>query len=81
MNSKLDSDLKSKILVLVSQKNSVSDEIDFLENMKNELDQQIKESPKNALISKSEDLIQMLQEINGKPSFKFNPSGLNFNFK
>lgn len=81
MSQKLESELKSKLVVLISQKNSVSDEIEFLDNMKNELDTQIKESPKNILISKSEDLIQMLKEINSKPCFKFNSSGLNFNFK
>ena len=81
MNQKLESDLKSKLVVLISQKNSVSDEIEYLENMKNELEHQIKESPKNVLIGKSEDLIQMLKETNEKPTFKFNPSGLNFNFK
>lgn len=81
MNQKLETELKSKLVVLISQKNSVSEEIDFLENMKNELDRQIRDSPKNILISKSDDLIQMLKEINGKPSFKFNGSGLNFNFK
>ena len=81
MNQKLESDLKSKLVVLVSQKNSVSEEIEFLENMKNELETQIKDSPKNVLIAKSEDLIQMLKEINNKPNFKFNPSGINFSFR
>lgn len=81
MNQKLESDLKSKLVVLVSQKNSVSEEIEFLENMKNELETQIKDSPKNVLIAKSEDLIQMLKEINNKPNFKFNPSGINFTFR
>ena len=81
MNQKLESDLKSKLVVLVSQKNSVSEEIEFLENMKNELETQIKDSPKNVLIAKSEDLIQMLKEINNKPNFKFNPSSINFSFR
>lgn len=81
MSQKLEGELKSKLVVLISQKNSVSDEIEFLENMKNELDRQIKDSPKNILISKTEDLVEMLKEINGKPNFQFNTNGINFTFK
>jgi len=81
MNQKLESELKSKLVVLISQKNSVSDEIEYLEDIKNKLEHQIRDSPKNMLIAKSEDLIQMLKEINNKPNFKFNASGINFAFK
>lgn len=81
MNQKLDSELQTKLVVLISQKNSIADEIEFLENMKNELDRQINESPKNIFIAKSGDLVQMLKEINEKPGTKFENPGIGLSFK
>lgn len=81
MSQKLDSELKSRLVLLISQKNSITDEIDLLSNIKNDMDRQLNESPKNLLISKSTEMVQMLKEINKKKIESYeNPCTL-LNFK
>lgn len=81
MSQKLDSELKSRLVLLISKKNSITDEIDLLSNIKNDLDRQLTESPKNLLISKSNEIVQMLKEINKKKMENYeNPNTL-LNFK
>jgi hypothetical protein len=72
MHQKLDLELKSKQLTLIQQKTSLSDEIEFLESVQNEINQQINQTVKSHLISKSSELVKMLREINSKPLKKYN---------
>jgi len=72
MNQRLDGELKTKLLALLAQKGSITDEIEFLESMQSEINRQLLHSPKSSLIAKSYDLIKMLKEINSKPLTKYN---------
>ena len=67
MNERLDNELKNKLITLIAQKSSISDEIEFLEGMNTEISRQINESPKNVLIFKSEELVKMVREVSSKP--------------
>ena len=67
MNERLDNELKNKLITLIAQKSSISDEIEFLEGMNSEINRQINESPKNVLIFKSDELVKMVREISSKP--------------
>eukprot|EP01017_Pseudomicrothorax_dubius_P013644 TRINITY_DN1608_c0_g1_i16.p1 TRINITY_DN1608_c0_g1~~TRINITY_DN1608_c0_g1_i16.p1 ORF type:complete len:523 (-),score=83.52 TRINITY_DN1608_c0_g1_i16:1073-2641(-) len=67
MSQRLELELKSKLLELLSHKGLLSDEIEFLENMRTEIERQIKETPKSLLIQKSSELVKMITDINDKP--------------
>jgi len=76
----LEGELKSKLLNLLAQKSALTDEIEFLESMQNELNKQLMQSPKSLLISKSSELIKMLKEINAKSIPKFNKDSIQLEF-
>eukprot|EP00002_Diphylleia_rotans_P023896 TRINITY_DN4707_c0_g2_i2.p1 TRINITY_DN4707_c0_g2~~TRINITY_DN4707_c0_g2_i2.p1 ORF type:complete len:931 (-),score=180.40 TRINITY_DN4707_c0_g2_i2:331-3123(-) len=80
MQGRLDAQLKSKLLVLLAQKGSISEEVELLESMLNELNRQITNNPKSVLISKSAELVRMLQELHRKPTSQFvqEPVSLDF---
>ena len=81
MNKKLESELKSKLVALLSQKGSITDEIEFLESLQGELNRQLLHSPKSVLIVKSIELVKMLREINAKPFPKYNKHSITPDFK
>jgi len=81
MNQRLDSELKTKLLALLAQKGSITDEIEFLESMQSEINRQLLQSPKSSLISKSYDLIKMMKEINNKPLTKYNKHSVTPEFR
>lgn len=80
MNQRLDQDLKNKLVSLVQQKASLSDEIEFLQSMQSELNHQITQSAKSQLIGKSSELVKMLREINSKPLNKLNNNPVSIEF-
>lgn len=81
MHSRLDNELKNKLMSLIQQKTSLNDEIEFLESMQSELNSQLTQSAKSHLIGKSGDLIKMLKEINNKPLNKYNNKAVSMEFK
>lgn len=80
MHQRLDQELKSKQLVLLQQKTGLSDEIEFLESVQNEINQQISQAAKSHLISKSTELVKMLREINNKPLKKYDTKTVSTEF-
>lgn len=80
MHQRLDQELKSKQLVLLQQKTGLSDEIEFLESVQNEINQQIGQAAKSHLISKSTELVKMLREINNKPLKKYDTKTVSTEF-
>ncbi|EFC39449.1 predicted protein [Naegleria gruberi] len=72
MRTNLDSLYKSKLSSLVSQKNMIIDEIAMLEKLTKELGRQIETSPQCVLISKTPDIVRVVDEINKKPTVAFN---------
>ena len=81
MNQKLEAELKSKLLALLAQKSSITDEIEFLESIQSEVDRELIHSPKSVLIAKSMELIKMLKDINKKPLVKHNKHTITPEFK
>lgn len=80
MHQRLDQELKSKLLSLIQQKTSLSDEIEFLESTQNELNRHVNQSAKSHLIGKSSELVKLLREINGKPISKINSKPVSTEF-
>jgi len=81
MSQKLDAELKSKLLALLAQKGSITDEIEFLESMQGDLNRQLLQSPKSVLIASSMELIRMLKDVNAKAMPKFTKNSVTAEFK
>ncbi len=71
MIARLDSQLKSKLLTLMAQKNSLTLETEQLENLLAEIDMYLNGKTRSELISKCPELLRLAMEINKKPTASF----------
>merc|ERR1719474_720844 len=71
MIARLDSQLKSKLLVLMGQKNSLSQETEQVEQLLGQVETNLHTSTKGQLIAKSEELLQLAVAANKKPMASF----------
>ncbi|XP_055950619.1 uncharacterized protein LOC129984703 [Argiope bruennichi] len=71
MISRLDAQLKSKLLTLMAQKNSLSQETEQLETVLKSVEQQLNTSSKSELIIQSNEILQNMAEIQSKPMASF----------
>ncbi|XP_057669302.1 E3 ubiquitin-protein ligase TRIM37-like isoform X2 [Diorhabda carinulata] len=71
MISRLDSQLKSKLLTLMGQKDSLTQETEQLEHLLHEIEHQLHTCTKSELISKKGELSRMINTIRKKPMTSF----------
>ncbi|KOB77772.1 putative tripartite motif protein 37, partial [Operophtera brumata] len=71
MISRLDSALKAKLLTLMGQKNSLTQETEQLEHLLQEIEHQVHTSTRSELIAKSGDISKMIHQIRKKPMASF----------
>ncbi|CAH0692527.1 unnamed protein product [Chilo suppressalis] len=71
MISRLDSALKAKLLTLMGQKNSLTQETEQLEHLLQEIEHQMHASTRSELIAKSGDLSKMIHQVRKKPMASF----------
>ena len=71
MIARLDSQLKSKLLVLMGQKNTLSQETEQIEQLLGQVESQLLSASKGQLISKSDDLLQLAIAANKRPKASF----------
>ncbi|KAK3861303.1 hypothetical protein Pcinc_023301 [Petrolisthes cinctipes] len=71
MIARLDSQLKSKLLTLMGQKNSLTQETEQLESLLQEIEHQLHTCSKSELIQRSSDLHSMITPVNKKPMASF----------
>ncbi|XP_042862733.1 E3 ubiquitin-protein ligase TRIM37-like isoform X2 [Penaeus japonicus] len=71
MIARLDSQLKSKLLTLMGQKNSLTQETEQLESLLQEIEHQLHTCSKSELIQRSPDLHSMIMPVNKKPMASF----------
>ncbi|KAF7995109.1 hypothetical protein HCN44_004581 [Aphidius gifuensis] len=71
MISRLDSQLKAKLLILMGQKNSLTLESEQLELLLQEIENQLTTSTRSELIIKSSELTRMIHQIRKKPITSF----------
>ncbi|KRX06279.1 TRAF-like protein [Pseudocohnilembus persalinus] len=62
----MEDELKKKTYALLQEKTKVNREIQFLDNMQETIQKQLQNSAKSALINQSEEISQILKEINQK---------------
>lgn len=66
MTKKLNEKQKAKLSKLKCLRQPISEEIELLESMNEEINHHLEELPKSMLISKSDEIISTLEEINGR---------------
>ncbi|CAG4907931.1 unnamed protein product [Colias eurytheme] len=71
MISRLDSALKAKLLTLMSQKNSLTQETEQLEHLLQEVEHQLHASTRSELIAKSGELSKIIHQVRKKPMASF----------
>ncbi|XP_026329272.1 uncharacterized protein LOC113237172 isoform X2 [Hyposmocoma kahamanoa] len=71
MISRLDSALKAKLLTLMGQKNSLTQETEQLEHLLQEIEHQLHSSTRSEMIAKSGELSKMIHQIRKKPMASF----------
>ncbi|GAB6030286.1 hypothetical protein CHUAL_005961 [Chamberlinius hualienensis] len=71
ISNRLESQLKSKLLTLMGQKNSLTQETEQLETLLQELEQKLQSSSKSDLINSSHDLLQNIKQVYRKPMGSF----------
>lgn len=81
MQNRLDSQLKVKLLNLIAQKSSMSQEIELLDSMLHEVDRQLNSSQKSQFIAKSGDFTKMLTELHRKPTTELEKISISWDFE
>ncbi|KAJ9575105.1 hypothetical protein L9F63_007766, partial [Diploptera punctata] len=71
MIARLDSQLKAKLLTLMGQKNSLTQETEQLEALLQEIEHQLHSCTRSELITKSGDLSRMIHHVRKKPMASF----------
>ncbi|KAM3963425.1 LOW QUALITY PROTEIN: uncharacterized protein ACR2FA_002362 [Aphomia sociella] len=71
MISRLDSALKAKLLTLMGQKNSLTQETEQLEHLLQEIERQLHTSTRSELIARSGELLKMIHQVRKKPMASF----------
>ncbi|XP_018013236.1 uncharacterized protein LOC108670287 isoform X2 [Hyalella azteca] len=71
MIARLDSQLKSKIVTLMGQKNSLTQEMEQLETFLHQIEQQLHTCTKSELIQRADELHSLVAPLNKKPMASF----------
>jgi tripartite motif-containing protein 37 len=71
MVSRLDAQLKVKLISLMRQKNALSLETESLEHLLQEIEHQLNSCSRSQLICKSPDLLKMINQVRSKPMSSF----------
>lgn len=71
MVSRLDAQLKVKLISLMRQKNALTLETEQLEHLLQEIEHQLQSCSRSQLISKSPDLLKMINQVRSKPMSSF----------
>ncbi|XP_077152453.1 E3 ubiquitin-protein ligase TRIM37 isoform X3 [Ranitomeya variabilis] len=71
MIARLDTQLKNKLVTLMGQKTSLTQETELLESLLQEVEHQLRSCSKSELISKSPEILMMFQQVHRKPMASF----------
>ncbi|XP_053310844.1 E3 ubiquitin-protein ligase TRIM37 [Spea bombifrons] len=71
MIARLDTQLKNKLITLMGQKTSLTQETELLESLLQEVEHQLRSCTKSELISKSPEILMMFQQVHRKPMASF----------
>ncbi|XP_053563361.1 E3 ubiquitin-protein ligase TRIM37 [Bombina bombina] len=71
MIARLDTQLKNKLITLMGQKTSLTQETELLESLLQEVEHQLRSCSKSELIAKSPEILMMFQQVHRKPMASF----------
>ncbi|XP_041053834.1 E3 ubiquitin-protein ligase TRIM37 isoform X1 [Carcharodon carcharias] len=71
MIARLDTHLKNKLITLMGQKTSLTQETELLESLLQEVEHQLRSCSKSELILKSQEILLMFQQVHRKPMASF----------
>ncbi|XP_023558882.1 E3 ubiquitin-protein ligase TRIM37 isoform X2 [Octodon degus] len=71
MIARLDTQLKNKLITLMGQKTSLTQETELLESLLQEVEHQLRSCSKSELILKSAEILMMFQQVHRKPMASF----------
>ncbi|XP_063152306.1 E3 ubiquitin-protein ligase TRIM37 isoform X2 [Candoia aspera] len=71
MIARLDTQLKNKLITLMGQKTSLTQETELLESLLQEVEHQLRSCSKSELIAKSSEILMMFQQVHRKPMASF----------
>ncbi|XP_042194428.1 E3 ubiquitin-protein ligase TRIM37 isoform X2 [Callorhinchus milii] len=71
MIARLDKQLKNKLITLMGQKTSLTQETELLESLLQEVEHQLRSCSKSELILKSQEILLMFQQVHRKPMASF----------
>ncbi|XP_063059670.1 E3 ubiquitin-protein ligase TRIM37 isoform X3 [Engraulis encrasicolus] len=71
MIARLDNQLKNKLITLMGQKTSLTQETELLESLLQEVEHQLRSCSKSELICKSPEILLMFQQVHRKPMQSF----------
>ncbi|XP_039612792.1 E3 ubiquitin-protein ligase TRIM37 isoform X1 [Polypterus senegalus] len=71
MIARLDNQLKNKLITLMGQKTSLTQETELLESLLQEVEHQLRSCSKSELICKSPEILLMFQQVHRKPMASF----------
>ncbi|XP_045155692.1 E3 ubiquitin-protein ligase TRIM37 isoform X3 [Echinops telfairi] len=71
MIARLDTQLKNKLITLMGQKTSLTQETELLESLLQEVEHQLRSCSKSELISESSEILMMFQQVHRKPMASF----------
>ncbi|XP_013374671.1 PREDICTED: E3 ubiquitin-protein ligase TRIM37 isoform X6 [Chinchilla lanigera] len=71
MIARLDTQLKNKLITLMGQKTSLTQETELLESLLQEVEHQLRSCSKSELILKSSEILMMFQQVHRKPMASF----------
>ena len=71
MVSRLENQLKTKVITLMNQRNQISQETESIDTIIQEVEQEIRSNSKSELINKQLQVLQRCQQINRKPMASF----------
>ena len=80
MQSKLEGQLKEKLMILLAEKNVIGDEISYLESLEESVNKEISSASKSNLVEKSSDLIKTIEEVKNRPGGTFDSSKVTMGF-
>ena len=69
-HQRLENELKERLVNLSKEKIALAEEINCFDDMHTHITEQVKRSAKNVLITKSEEIVGLIKEINEKSSIK-----------
>lgn len=80
LRNSLEKQLKEKLVLLLSEKSAIANEITYLETLSETTENEINSASRSQLVKKSKELIKVIEEAKQRPAVAFDESSASPNF-